>query len=259
MVSMIEKFGEYSLNFFQEVGEAIVLFFESLKTVTQFRFSRARQRLYHQLLLIGNESVPMVCILGAFVGMVLTLQMGYQLQKVGTERFIGAIVALTLTKELAPVFTAYLLAGKVGAAITAEIGTMKVNQEIDALRSLGIDPIRFLTLPRILSGILVTPILVLFADIVGILAGSILAFIYLGVSMVEYKNSIIEMVIFSDVLEGMIKGAVFGGMICLIGCHQGFKTTDGAEGVGKFTTRSVVISFIAILVFDYFLSRFMLR
>lgn len=259
MVSLIEKFGSYSLNFFQEVGEAIVLLIESIKTIDQFRFARARKRLYSQLLLIGNESVPMVCILGGFVGMVLTLQMGFQLQKFSSERFIGAIVALTLTKELAPVFTAYLLAGKVGAAITAEIGTMKVDQEIDALRSLGIDPIRFLTLPRILSGILVTPVLVLFANIVGIMAGSVLSYFYLNVSPTEYRNSIIELVIFADVAEGMIKGAVFGGLVCLVGCHQGFKTTQGAKGVGKFTTRSVVISFIVILIFDYFLSRLMLR
>ncbi len=256
---MIEKLGSYSLNFFQEVGEAIVLFFESLRTIDQFRFARSRRRLYRQLLLIGHESIPMVCILGGFVGMVITLQMGFQLQKVASERFIGAIVTLTLTKELAPVFTAYLLAGKVGAAITAEIGTMKVNQEIDALRSLGIDPIRFLTLPRILSGILVTPVLVLFANIVGILAGSILSYIYLGVSFEVYRGSIVEMVIFADVAEGLIKGAVFGGLICLIGCHQGFKTSEGAEGVGKFTTRAVVIAFIVILIFDYFLSSFMLR
>lgn len=258
MDSLIEKIGRLSLNFYQEVGEVQLLFWYILKNIRLIFHKRTRHRLYEQILKIGADSVTMVSILGAFVGMVLALQMGYQLKKIGGESFVGAVVALSLVRELAPVFTGYLIAGRIGAAITAEIGTMNVNDEIDALRAMGIDPIKFLAFPRIVAGILVLPVLVVIADIVGIIGGGILSFTYLNVSVTEYKNSIINLLVADDILEGLFKAAIFGAIVCVVGCHQGFKTTNGAQGVGKFTTRSVVISFIAILVFDYFLSRFLL-
>ena len=255
---IFEKLGAFLLALFQQIGEMLLLFFNSCRYSTEFKKRRARKRLYEQILHIGADSVMMVSILGAFVGMVLALQTGYQLRKIGGEGFIGAVVALSLVRELAPVFTGYLLAGRIGAAITAEIGTMSVHEEIDALRALGISPVKYLAVPRIIAGIIVTPMLVVFADIMGILGGAGLAVTYLQVSLLEYKNSIIELTRFDDICVGLIKGAVFGGIVCLVGCHQGFSTSNGARGVGKYTTRSVVIAFMSILIADYFLSRIML-
>jgi phospholipid/cholesterol/gamma-HCH transport system permease protein len=196
--------------------------------------------------------------MGLFVGMVLALQTGAQLQRFGVETVIGAIVGLSLAKELAPVMTGYLVAGRVGAAIAAEVGTMKVSEEIDALRVMGVDPVYYLSMPRFIAGILMVPIVVIYVNFIGILGGALVAVTYVEVSFRDYFDSLFTNLTFWELATGLIKAMFFGAIVSIIGCYKGFKTTGGAEGVGRYTTQSVVMSFILILVFDYFLTRILL-
>ncbi|PIQ82295.1 MAG: ABC transporter permease, partial [Candidatus Omnitrophica bacterium CG11_big_fil_rev_8_21_14_0_20_64_10] len=176
----------------------------------------------------------------------------YQLQKIQAESFIGSLVALSMTRELGPVLTALVVAGRVGAAITAEVGTMRVTEQVDALETLGTDPIRYLASPRLLALTVMLPLLVVYADLVGIFGGYIVGVYKLGIGSTMYMNSTWDPLTMKDVMTGLFKTAVFGMIIANIACHEGFETRGGAEGVGRSTTLSVVISFILIITADCF-------
>lgn len=212
----------------------------------------------HQMAIIGADTLPIASVMAVFVGMVLALQTGYQMAKFHTEDYIGIIVGLSMVKELGPVLTGLLLAGRVGSAIAAELGTMAVSEEIDALKTLGINPIRYLAMPRLLACFFTLPVLVIYADVIGIIGGSIVAKTSVGVEPSVYYDHLFRFLNFREISQGLIKATFFGVIVALVGCYQGFKTTGGAQGVGRRTTYSVVMSFMLILIFDYFISRILL-
>ncbi len=219
------------------------------------------RRLIEQCFLIGYTTFPIVAILSFFIGSVLALQAGYSLQAVAGQDFIGALVGLSLARELAPVMTAILLAGRVGSAISAELATMKVYQEVDALVTMNIPPERILVLPRLVAILLMMPVLTISANLIGWLGGAVIAqnidFIQLDQRI--YFQGIQNFVKFRDILDGLIKAEIFGFFVILVSCHVGLRTTGGPREIGASVTRAVVISLILILILDYFVTSALMK
>ena len=204
-----------------------------------------------QIYIIGVRSVPVVMITGAFVGMTLAVQAYGQLAGMGLEEHLGVLINIAVVKELGPVLAAVMLAGRIGGALTAELGTMNVTEQIDAIRSMGTDPVRYLVAPRILACLLLTPVLIIFADLMGILGGYFVSVIQLGINSRAYWNFSASGVELWDVSVGIIKGLFFGVAIAAISCYKGFTCKEGAQGVGQACTEAFVASFISILVLDF--------
>jgi phospholipid/cholesterol/gamma-HCH transport system permease protein len=243
---------------FQSIGEMLCLFGRFLASLPLSW--RQRRKISEQLFEIGNASLLMACILAMFIGGVLALQTGPVLVERGIGSFIGGIVGLSVCKELAPVMMAVLIAGRIGSAMTAEIGSMQVYQEIDALRTMNIDPVRYLVLPRMVAITIALPLLVIFADLVGWLGGAVVS-VYnrdIGLTFPGYFNHLREVVGVSDILHGLVKSCVFAVVIGLVACHQGLQTIGGPRGIGRSVTKSVVNAIVLILILDYFVTRFLL-
>ncbi len=256
MKRLFEYMGARLIDFFETTGEILLLFTQTLGCCRKARESRGD--IFRQMLFMGVGTLPIALLMGFFVGMVLALQTGVQLIRFNIESIIGAIVGVSLVKELAPVLTGYLVAGRIGAAITAEIGTMTVSEEIDALRVMGVDPVSYLSMPRFIAGVLMVPIVVIYVNMIGMIGGAIISSTYAGVGTRDYFDNLFDNLTMGDLIRGLIKSMFFGGIVAVVGCYKGFKTTGGAEGVGRFTTQSVVLSFILIIVFDYFITRILL-
>ena len=207
-----------------------------------------------QMYIIGVRSVPVVMITGAFVGMTLAVQAYDQLAGMGLEEHLGVLINISVVKELGPVLAAVMLAGRIGGALTAELGTMNVTEQIDAIRSMGTDPIRYLVAPRILACLLLTPFLIIFADLMGILGGYFVSVIQLEINSRAYWNFSASGVELWDVSIGVIKGVFFGVAIAVISCYKGFTCKEGAQGVGRACTEAFVASFISILALDFALA-----
>jgi phospholipid/cholesterol/gamma-HCH transport system permease protein len=205
---------------------------------------------------VGNRTFPVIVVTGTFVGLVLAIQSYDQLKAAGFENRMGVLVTLSLVKELGPVLAGIMVAGRVGGALTAELGTMKVTDQIDAMRVMGVDPIRHLVVPRFLACLLLTPMLTFFCDVFGSLAGWFVAVVLKHVPSSPYWNYIEDSVDTWDIMVGFVKSLVFGGVIGLIACYKGFTCRQGAEGVGRACTESFVQSFIVILITDFFLGTF---
>jgi phospholipid/cholesterol/gamma-HCH transport system permease protein len=253
MRRLIEFLGGGLLYFFQSTGEVLILLG---KTAAYLRKAvRSRASIFKQMAFMGVGTLPIALLMGFFVGMVLALQTGYQLLRFNLQGIVGAVIGLSLAKELAPVLTGYLVAGRVGAAITAEIGTMQVSEEIDALRVMGVDPVFYLSMPRLVAAIFMVPIIVIYVNVMGILGGALISTTYVGVGLGSYFDNLFDSLTFQEIFRGLIKSMFFGAIVGIIGVFKGFKTTGGAEGVGRYTTESVVLSFVLIVVFDYFLTR----
>ncbi|KPK42741.1 MAG: hypothetical protein AMK72_14055 [Planctomycetes bacterium SM23_25] len=209
--------------------------------------------LFPQLYEIGTRSVPVVMITGAFVGMVLAVQTVMQFKAIGLVARMGTIVNLSVLRELGPVLAGIMLAGRVGGGLTAELGTMRVTEQIDALRAMGTDPIRVLVVPRFLACVLLIPVLVLYADFMGILGGYVISVHVYGVNAPEFWRHATETVEYFDIFYGPIKSVFFGMAISLVCCYKGFHCRPGAAGVGRACTESFVASTMAILALDFFL------
>lgn len=213
-----------------------------------------RESIIDQMVAMGVDSLPVTTLTSLFTGMVLALQTGFSFRKVFNEPlYVGTVVGLSLTKELGPVLTAVVVSGRVGAAIAAEVGTMKVTEQLEALHTLGTNPVRYLAVPRFIAGLLSIPILTLVANFVGILGGWVIATYRLGIPSATYINEIQE-IGWKEGMHGIIKSFFFAAIIVIISCYKGFNCEGGAEGVGKATTSAVVVSMVLILVMDYFLS-----
>lgn len=210
--------------------------------------------IWDQMNVIGVRSVPVVMITGAFVGMTLAVQAYDQLAGMGLEEHLGVLINIAVVKELGPVLAAIMLAGRVGGALTAELGTMNVTEQIDAVRSMGTDPIRYLVAPRLLACLLLTPILVMYADLLGVVGGALVSFLQLGINSRAYWNFSAAGVELWDVSIGVIKGFFFGAAIATISCYKGFNCKEGAHGVGQACTDAFVASFISILALDFALA-----
>lgn len=257
-MGILERIGKRILNFLQIVGEMLTLLGQ---TLVSFREApRNLQSIFSQMAIIGYETLPIASVMGFFVGMVLALQTGSELAKYGTQDIIGTIVGLSMVRELGPVMTSFLVAGRVGSAIAAELGVMTVYEEIDALKTLDIDPVRYLAMPRFIACIICLPILTLYANCVGMAGGALISHLHpkIFISYATYYDSLKQALQFKEVGVGLVKSFVFGGIIALVGCYVGFSTSGGPRGIGRSTTRSVVLSFILILISDYLLTRVLL-
>jgi phospholipid/cholesterol/gamma-HCH transport system permease protein len=207
---------------------------------------------------IGVRSISIVVITSAFIGMVLALQTAYSLADFGGKLFIGKVVSLSLVRELAPVLMSLMVGGRVGAGITAELGTMKVTEQIDALRALATNPVRKLVVPRVLATTLMFPLLTIISCALGILGGLVIAVANLNLSANYYLRSVIETVQYNDLASGVGKTFFFGFAIGLIACYNGLRTSGGADGVGRATTMTVVVGAISVLIMDFFLTKLFL-
>jgi phospholipid/cholesterol/gamma-HCH transport system permease protein len=204
----------------------------------------------------GIDGVPIVLLLNFLVGFVMAYQSAYQLKLYGANIYVADVVGISVARELAPLMTAIIMSGRSGASFAAEIGTMKVSEEIDALRTLGFSPVRYLVLPRVMALMAVAPVLTLLGDVIGIAGGAVVGVASLGVSFVGYFAELQTAVFAKDVWTGLVKSVAFGAAIALIGCQQGFATSGGAAGVGRRTTATVVICLFTIVIVDTVLTVF---
>jgi len=213
--------------------------------------TRTYPLIWAQMHLIGVRSVPVIMITGAFVGMTLAYQAYDQLRGMGMEEHLGVLINVSVVKELGPVLAAVMLAGRIGGALTAELGTMNVTEQIDAVRSMGTNPIRYLVAPRVVACLLLTPALIVFADLLGVLGGAFVSVVQLGINSRAYWSFSAFGVELWDVAIGIIKGFFFGGAIAAISCYKGFTCKEGAHGVGQACTEAFVASFISILALNF--------
>lgn len=210
--------------------------------------------IWNQMLAIGVRSVPVVMVTGAFVGMVLAIQAYDQLAGLGIEEHLGVLINISVVKELGPVLAAVMLAGRVGGALTAELGTMNVTEQIIAVRSMGTDPIRYLVAPRLIACLLLTPFLIIYADFLGILGGYVISVFHFNINSRAYWGFSASGVELWDITIGIIKGFFFGAAIAGVSCYKGFHCKEGAQGVGQACTEAFVGSFIIILAIDFVLA-----
>ena len=243
---------------FQSIGEIVMLLLRTVQALPLLW--RQRRKVFEQLFDIGNASLLMACILSLFIGGVIALGTGPLLAKYGLATSIGGGVGVGMCRELAPVMKAILIAGRIGSAMAAEIGSMQVYQEIDALRTMNINPVHYLVLPRIVAITIALPMLVIFAMLVGWCGGALVAAANekISIGYQAFFSNLRQTVEFKDIFHGLFKSVVFAVMIGLVSCAQGLQTIGGPRGIGRSVTKAVVNSIVLILIFDYFLTRFLI-
>lgn len=250
---MIDKISEYIQGIFFEVGNMIIMLFEMIYWTFNRRYDA--KNLFNQMYEVGVSSFPIILITAFATGMVLALQLGLVMKNwFGYPLFVGMTVSFSFAKELSPILTSIIIAGRIGAAITAEIGSMKITEQIDALYSLGAHPIQYLAVPRLLSCFVMLPILSMFGYMISVLGGALVSVVILDIPSTVYFSDAYDHIYMKDIMHGLIKSACFAIIIAWISIYKGFNCREGAEGVGKATTESVVLSIILILVSDYFLT-----
>ena len=243
---------------FQNIGEIILLFWRTLVALPLTW--RHRHKVYDQLFEIGNASLLMACVLSFFIGGVIALQTGPVLVERGLASAVGGLVGISIAKELAPVMMSILIAGRVGSAMAAEIGSMRVYQEIDALRTMNINPVHYLVLPKTVAIALALPLLVVFSILVGWFGGAVVAAANntIDISFQAFFVNLREVVDFPDVANGVFKSFCFAIIVGTVSCHQGLVTIGGPRGIGRSVTKAVVNSIVLIVIFDYILTRLLL-
>ena len=252
---MVEQVGRNALNAIEAFGQ-FWRFVGSVFMNLHTGLSKKAMRLLPPLMYeVGVKSIPVVAITGGFIGMVLAVEAYNQFKSIGQENRLGAIIGVSVVKQIGPVLAAVMLAGRVGGALTAELGTMNVTEQLDALRVMGADPVRHLAVPRFITCLALTPILTIFSDILGIFGGWLVSVHGLGIAQGPYWYYSQHGVGNWAIIEGIIKSVFFGGAIGMISCYKGFTCAAGASGVGKACTESFVYSFIAIIMFNFFFAR----
>ncbi|MBN2589078.1 MAG: ABC transporter permease [Sedimentisphaerales bacterium] len=252
---MFAVIGIKTFDFINDIGRFAKFFWQStIVSLNCFLRAKAYPLIRTQMNIIGVRSVPVVMITGAFVGMTLAIQAYDQLAGMGLEERLGVLINISVVKELGPVLAAIMLAGRIGGALTAELGTMNVTEQIDAVRSMGTDPIRYLVAPRILALLLLTPILIIYTDLMGILGGYFISVIQFGINSKAYWSYSASFVELWDVAIGVVKGFFFGVAIAAISCYKGFTCKEGAQGVGQACTEAFVSSFVSILALNFALA-----
>ncbi len=249
---VLESVGRRASGFLAEVGSVLIFFGQTLR----WTFSRPfyAKSVLKQMEQIGFNSIPVVITTALSTGMVLALQSYTGFKRFGAETLIGSVVALSMTRELGPVLTGLMVAGRAGAAMAAELGTMRVTEQIDALSTLATNPMKYLVVPRFIASTVMMFFLTILGMMIGITGGYFVGVKVLGSNPVTYIDNSINNTEVKDIWYGLIKALVFGAVVGLIGCYKGFHTEGGAEGVGKATTGAVVVSCMLILILDYFLS-----
>ena len=235
-VEVLDHAGQLGLLFAQAVGGCFI--------------RPLRRLIIYELWKVGVQSWFIIAVSSLFIGMVLAFQSAYQMQKLAAEVYIASLVALSVVREIGPVITALIVAGRMGSSIAAELGTMKVTEQIDAMITLAADPVRYLVVPRFIAMVLAVPILTLWADAVGIFGGFLVGTLKLGILPSLYWKMTTIPLMYKDLMSGLVKAFIFGMIICIVSCLQGFRTQGGAEGVGRATTQAVVTSFLLIIAAD---------
>ncbi|MDR3667635.1 MAG: ABC transporter permease [Ignavibacteriaceae bacterium] len=251
IIKLIQRLGRNTLAFLQEFGQVAILVFKIIKNLKTIH--RSRNLIFYQMEHIGVNSLPLVVIIAIFTGAVSAWQAAYQLKGLAPLSILGGTTSRAIITELGPVLTGIVIAGRVGASIAAELGTMKVTEQIDALEIMAISPVRYLAMPRFLAAIFMMPILVMFANFIAVLGAFIVSNYFLNISISVFFLSVRRFFNLKDLFSGLLKAVVFGGVTSLLGCHIGFRTQGGAEGVGLSTIKSFVTSAALILILDYVL------
>ncbi len=248
----VAKIGDFTLTTIYSLGRGTLFLLHAIKTMFTTRLKVAKT--LYQIEQIGVNSLVIVALTGTFAGAVLALQSYIGLQRFGTEKLIGPLVALAMTRELGPVLAGLMVTGRAGSAIAAEIGTMRITEQIDALRTLCINVDQYLIVPRILAGAIIMPFLTIFCMICGVVGGYLICVLTLGLNGQEYISEIQKYLELSDITGGLIKSSFFGFILTWIGSYKGYFTSGGARGVGQATTQSVVVGSIMVLIANYFLA-----
>ncbi len=252
LLDILAAIGRIVLGLCQGAGRLAIFAVQGLSHIVRPPFY---PRLIGQALVeFAYFSLPVVALTAVFTGMVLALQSYTGFSRFSAQSAVANLVVLSVTRELGPVLAGLMVAGRVGAAMAAELGTMRVTDQVDALATLSTNPMKYLVAPRLLAGIIALPLLVLLADILGVLGGFIVSVLKLGFNVSEYLTNTVNFVETQDVVSGLVKAAVFGFLVALMGCYQGYNSRGGAQGVGAATTAAVVSASILILAFDYVLT-----
>lgn len=246
------------MSFFKITGGLVELLVETLYWCKS-AFAN-RDKVMQQFLVIGYQTLPVGALIGLFAGGVLALQTGPALAQFGVEENVGGLVGLSLVKEIGPVMAAILVAGRVGSAMTAEIASMSVYEEIDALKTMDIDPVRYLVMPRFIATVIALPVLVIYMDVIGWFGGAVVSAVNpeVNLSFDIYYRNLADFVDFEAVVNGLLKSMIFGVIISIVCCYVGLKTKGGPREIGKSVTKAVVLSFVLVLVFDYYVTRILL-
>ncbi|HUP45860.1 MAG TPA: ABC transporter permease [Thermoanaerobaculia bacterium] len=253
MTALLERLGRIFIQFFEQTG----LWFRMLWRTIRWGLKRPYEvgEWFRQMVRVGVDSIPVVFLTTMFTGMVLALQTWAGFQRVHAENFVGSVVALAMLRELSPVLVGLMVTGRVGSSMAAEIGTMRVTEQIDALEALATDPVHYLFVPRVIAGVVMLPFLVVLGDALGIYGGYLVAVRLLGANPLIYEQNTFAFLEMNDVWSGLIKSAFFGLILTLTGCVRGYYTSGGAEGVGRATTNAVVSASLIILLTDFFLTK----
>jgi phospholipid/cholesterol/gamma-HCH transport system permease protein len=255
-VGTIERIGRNTNNALAAFGDFSVFTARVFRWLWGWLLHWKNVRLLFPLMYeVGVRSVPVISVTGAFIGMVMAIETHAQFQSIGQEERIGGVISVSVVKQIGPVLAAVMLAGRIGGALTAELGTMNVTEQLDALRVMGSDPIRYLVVPRFIVCMILLPILTIYSDLLGVLGGWLISTKFLGVPNEPYWFFTAQGVDTWQVMEGVFKSFFFGGAIGLISCYKGFTCSSGASGVGRACTESFVTSFIAIIVLNFFFAQ----
>ncbi len=248
--------GERSQEFFDGIGGIGRLTWRVFISIRHIKreFKSVLEQSFH----IGNKSIIIASLTAIFAGMVISLQFGTGLKRFGAKLYIGGLVAIALFRELGPVLTALMVGGRVGSGITAEIGSMNVTEQVDAIRAMGADPVEKLVLPRVIAAIIMFPLLTVLADMLGLFGGMVIGLLEFGIMPRAFLDSAYNLVEFTDLYSGLGKTFFFGYFVAIIACYQGLRTSGGTVGVGRSTTVTVVVASILILVSDFFLTKIFL-
>jgi phospholipid/cholesterol/gamma-HCH transport system permease protein len=250
------QLGGFFVTIFVQLGGVGVLIYRTIQYSIRRPFNL--QLILEQMDEVGFKSIPIVILSAMSIGMVMILQLAYGFKRFGAKGLAGPVVSLAIVRELGPVITSLLVGGRVGSGITAEIGSMQVTEQIDAIRTLGADPIRKLVVPRFIAAIISFPFLSAIADLAGIVGGMIMAHIELKISPRLFVQAVVQQVDISDFLSGIIKTVFFGLIVAIIGCYIGMNAEGGTQGVGRATTLTVVVSMVLIIIGDFFLTKLFL-
>jgi phospholipid/cholesterol/gamma-HCH transport system permease protein len=251
-VGTIEKIGRNVNNMLASFGDFSIFCARTFRWLWGWFHWKNVRLLMPLMYEVGVRSVPVIAVTGAFIGMVMAVETHTQFKALGQEERIGSVIGLSVVKQIGPVLAAVMLAGRVGGALTAELGTMNVTEQLDALRVMGADPIRYLVVPRFVACVLLTPMLTVYSDFLGVIGGWVISVPFLGVPNQPYWFFSAQGVDTWQVMEGLIKSVFFGGAIGLISCYKGFTCGSGASGVGRACTESFVSSFLVIIILNFF-------
>jgi len=254
--ALIEQIGRNTNNAMAMLGDFAVFAGRMFRWLSTWWLKWKNIRLLLPLMYeVGVRSIPVISLTGAFIGMVMAIETFTQFKAIGQEERMGSVIALSVVKQIGPVLAAVMLAGRIGGALTAELGTMNVTEQLDALRVMGADPIRYLVVPRFLVCLLLLPILTIYSDLLGIMGGWLVSVRGLGIANEPFWTNAAQGVETWQIMEGIIKSFFFGGAIGLISCYKGFTCGSGASGVGRACTESFVASFVAIIVLNFFFAQ----